>query len=154
MPRQTSLGRLVAVKVMGRRKAADPEFEERFEREARTLARLNHPRIVSVYDYGQVNSLRYIAMELVEGGNLRQLLRRGRFRATEALAIGDQVCDALEYAHRLGIVHRDIKPENILIESSVAAGSARSGAENAAHATRVKIVDFGLARLLQRKRAS
>jgi len=96
------------------------------------MAKLNHPNIVTIYDFGRANGLFYFVMEFVDGMNLRQLLHAGRIAPREALAIVPQICDALQYAHDQGIVHRDIKPENILLN--------RQG--------RVKVADFGLAKLI------
>ncbi len=110
----------------------DPAFAERFAREARALARLTHPRIVGVHDFGRSGGLFYLVMEFVNGANLRGLMQGGRLRPEEALRIVPQICEALQYAHEEGIVHRDIKPENILLD--------RRG--------NVKIADFGLAKLL------
>ena len=131
--RQKSLDRWVAIKVLAPERVGQAAFAERFAREAQTLARLNHPRIVAVYDYGQTGGLFYIVMEFVDGVNLRDLLRDGRLEPRQALAIVPPICDALQYAHDKGIVHRDIKPENLLLD--------REG--------RLKIADFGIARLLQ-----
>ena len=130
--RQTKLDRLVAVKILPPEVARDPSFAERFSREARSLARLNHPHIVTVHDFGDVDGLYYFTMEYVDGRNLRDLLQAGALPAAQVLAIVPQLCDALQYAHDEGLVHRDIKPENILL--------GRKG--------RVKIADFGLARLV------
>ena len=103
-------------------------MRERFAREAKALAKLNHPGIVTLYEFGQADGLFYFLMEFVDGVNLRQLLEAGRVSPREALAIVPQICDALQYAHDQGIVHRDIKPENILLD--------RQG--------RVKVADFGV----------
>jgi tRNA A-37 threonylcarbamoyl transferase component Bud32 len=130
--RQTKLDRLVAVKILPPEWGRDPAFAERFTREARALARLNHPHIVAVHDFGETGGLYYLVMEFVDGPNLRQVLEAGRLAPAQALAVIPQMCDALQYAHEEGIVHRDIKPENILLD--------RRG--------RVKIADFGLAKLL------
>jgi serine/threonine protein kinase len=130
--RQTKLDRLVAVKILPPEVAREEAFAERFTREARSLARLNHPHIVTIYDFGDVDGLYYFTMEYVDGRNLRDLLQAGALPAAQALAIIPQLCDALQYAHDEGLVHRDIKPENILLD--------RKG--------RVKIADFGLARLV------
>lgn len=139
--RQTALDRLVAVKIINPRAAADPNFAERFSREARSLARLNHPHIVTVHDFGELPPtepgeppLFYFVMEYVEGANLRELMKSRRLEPSQALAVVPAICDALQYAHDEGVVHRDIKPENILVD--------RKG--------RVKIADFGLAKLLGR----
>jgi tRNA A-37 threonylcarbamoyl transferase component Bud32 len=130
--RQVKLDRLVALKVLPAEWGRDPEFAERFGREARALARLNHPHIVAVHDFGETDGLYYLVMEYVDGLNLRQLLESEGCRPTQALTIIPQICEALEYAHAEGIVHRDIKPENILLD--------RRG--------RVRIADFGLAKLV------
>ncbi|HZN37142.1 MAG TPA: serine/threonine-protein kinase, partial [Pirellulaceae bacterium] len=130
--RQRNLDRLVALKVVPPEAAKDPAFTERFNREGRALARLNHPNIVTVYDFDQKGDVYFLLMEYVDGVNLRHALRASRLAPQEALAIVPQICDALQYAHDQGVVHRDIKPENVLLD--------RSG--------RVKIADFGLAKLL------
>src|SRR4051794_32092960 len=130
--RQRGLDRLVALKILPPDIGHDPAFAERFTREARSLARLNHPHIVGVYDFGQTDGLYYFVMEFVDGVNLRQAIHSGGLQAKDALAIVPQICDALQFAHDEGIVHRDIKPENILIDKK----------------GRVKIADFGLAKLL------
>jgi serine/threonine protein kinase len=130
--RQIRLDRLVALKILPPELGRDPAFAERFAREARALAKLAHPRIVGVHDFGQSRGLFYILMEFVDGLNLRGLLREGRLKPEEALRIVPQICEALQYAHDEGVVHRDVKPENILLD--------RRGD--------VKIADFGLAKLL------
>jgi tRNA A-37 threonylcarbamoyl transferase component Bud32 len=129
--RQTKLDRQVAVKILPAEWGRDPAFAERFAREARALARLSHPNIVAVHDFGEAGGLFYLVMEFVDGANLRQLLECGRLSPEQALQIVPQICEALQYAHEEGIVHRDIKPENILLD--------RRG--------QVKIADFGLAKL-------
>jgi predicted Ser/Thr protein kinase len=130
--RQKDLDRWVALKILANRAGADPDFAERFTREARALARLSHPNIVAVYDFGQVQDLHYFIMEYVDGTNLREVERLGGLSPGQALAIIPQICEALQFAHEEGVVHRDIKPENILLD--------RKG--------RVKIADFGLAKIL------
>ena len=130
--RQKNLDRLVALKILPPDIGSAPAFAERFAREAKALAKLNHPNIVTLYEFGQAGELFYFLMEYVDGVNLGQLLRSGRVSPREALAIVPQICDALQYAHDAGIVHRDIKPENILLD--------RKG--------RVKVADFGLAKLV------
>jgi tRNA A-37 threonylcarbamoyl transferase component Bud32 len=135
--RQRKLDRLVAVKILPPDWGKEPAFAERFAREAKTLARLAHPHIVAVHDFGESDGLFYLVMEYVDGANLRHILQEGRLEPDEALAIIPQICDALQYAHEEGVVHRDIKPENILLDSK----------------GRVKIADFGLAKLLNRQRA-
>ncbi len=184
--RQPGLDRLVALKILPPQAGSAAGFAERFTREARALARLSHPNIVAVHEFGQVGtsgadvpavavtatvpvagpsgpgvppatgtvartlaggtpaplpsaalpgSLHYFIMEFVDGVNLRQLEQAGRLSPREALQIIPQICDALQYAHDEGIVHRDIKPENVLVD--------RKG--------RVKIADFGLAKILGRE---
>jgi tRNA A-37 threonylcarbamoyl transferase component Bud32 len=133
--RQPGLDRLVALKILPPEAVRDPSFAERFGREARALAKLNHPNIVSVYDSGKTGDLYYFIMEYIDGVNLRQLLRTGHILPREALQIVPQICDALQFAHDEGIVHRDIKPENILLDKR----------------GRVKIADFGIAKLLGSK---
>lgn len=138
--RQIKLDRIAALKVIRPETADDPAFAERFNREAKTLARLSHPSIVGVYDFGDVTyvdqtgsagPLYYFLMEFVDGANLRQLIHAGETKPEQALAIVPQICDALQYAHDAGVVHRDIKPDNILVDTT----------------GRVKIADFGLAKL-------
>ncbi|MBL9184660.1 MAG: protein kinase [Verrucomicrobiaceae bacterium] len=133
--RQKSLNRLVALKLLAPERADDPQFAARFEKEAQALAALNHPHIVSVFDFGQASGFYYLLMEFVDGVNLRQLLQSKRLTPKEALSIVPPVCDALQCAHDHGIVHRDIKPENLLID--------KSGV--------VKIADFGIARIIHRE---
>ncbi len=130
--RQPKLDRYVALKILPPEVGKDPAFAERFTREARALAKLNHPSIVAVYEFGEADGLYYFVMEYVDGANLRQSLAAGGLTPPEALAIVPQICDALQFAHDEGVVHRDIKPENILIDKR----------------GRVKIADFGLAKLL------
>jgi serine/threonine protein kinase len=130
--RQPALDRIVALKILPPQTAGGPSFVERFNREARALAKLNHPNIVAVYEFGQVNGLPFFLMEFVDGLNLRQLERAGKLSAREALQIVPQICDALQFAHDEGVVHRDIKPENILLDKK----------------GRVKIADFGIAKIL------
>ncbi len=132
---QLNLERPVAIKLLAPHLAANPAFAERFAREARALARLSHPNIVAVHDFGQAGSFFYLVMEFVDGANLRHVMREGRIEPKQALEIVPQICDALQYAHDEGIVHRDIKPENILLDKR----------------GRVKIADFGLAKLLSHR---
>ncbi len=114
--RQARLDRDVAVKVLDPELSGNPLFAERFAREAQTLARLAHPHIVAVHDYGRAGELFYLVLEFVDGVNLRQVLRAGTMAPEQALAIVPQICEALAFAHEHGVVHRDIKPENILLE--------------------------------------
>jgi hypothetical protein len=131
--RQRGLDRLVALKILPPQISGDPDFAERFAREARALARLSHPNIVTVFDLGQSGPLYYFLMEFVDGVNLRQLLGSQRMTPREALGLMPQICEGLEYAHGEGVVHRDIKPENILLDQK----------------GRVKIADFGLSKLIE-----
>jgi predicted Ser/Thr protein kinase len=130
--RQPALDRLVALKILNPELGRDPAFAERFAREARTLAKLQHPNIVTVFGYGEAGGFFYLLMEFIEGVNLRQAMRAGRFSPEQALAVVPGICDALQEAHARGVWHRDIKPENILLDT---AGG-------------VKIVDFGIARIV------
>src|SRR5438093_1301029 len=130
--RQSKIERFVALKILPQSLATDPAFAERFRREGRVLARLNHPNVVTLYDFGQANGFYYLLMEFVDGVNLRQAMKAGRFTPAQALAVVPKICEALQFAHNEGILHRDIKPENILLDSK----------------GRVKIADFGIAKLL------
>jgi serine/threonine protein kinase len=130
--RQPTLDRMVALKILPQKMALDPDFQNRFIREAKALGSLNHPNIVAVYDFGAEAGLFFFAMEYVDGTNLRQILRDRKLSPEQALKIVPQLCDALELAHTEGVVHRDIKPENILLDKK----------------GRVKIADFGLAKLV------
>ena len=130
--RQPALDRLVALKILPPQASGDSGFADRFTREARALARLSHPNIVAVHEFGQAGGLHYFIMEYVEGLNLRQLEQAGKLTPREAMKIIPQICAALQFAHDEGIVHRDIKPENVMLDKK----------------GRVKIADFGLAKIL------
>ena len=130
--RQPKLDRPVALKLLAVPAGGGGIFAERFHREARLLARLNHPGIVAVHDYGEAGGFFYLLMEYVDGVNLRQAMRAGRFTPAQALALVPKICEALQYAHDEGILHRDIKPENLLLDTR----------------GRVKIADFGIAKLI------
>jgi serine/threonine protein kinase len=130
--RQKGLDRLVALKVLPRDAGTDPTFAERFGREARALARLQHPNIVTVHDSGEADGMFYFVMEFVDGMDLRRMMGSGKLTPEQALAIVPRICEALQYAHDEGVMHRDIKPENILLDTK----------------GRVKIADFGLAKLI------
>jgi beta-lactam-binding protein with PASTA domain/tRNA A-37 threonylcarbamoyl transferase component Bud32 len=124
------LGRRVAIKILNDRYANDELFIERFRREAKSAAALSHPNIVSIYDRGEAEGTYYIAMEVIEGRSLKELiLTRGPLPIAQAIAFTFEILDALRFAHRHGIIHRDVKPHNILI-----------GGE------RLKVTDFGIAR--------
>jgi tRNA A-37 threonylcarbamoyl transferase component Bud32 len=135
--RQPKLDRFVALKILSQSLASDVTFTERFTREGRLLAKLSHPNIVTVHDFGQANGFFYLLMEFVNGVNLRQAMQAGRFTPAQALALVPDVCEALQYAHTQGILHRDIKPENILLDAN----------------GRIKIADFGIAKLLGEAKA-
>ncbi|MEV4595799.1 Stk1 family PASTA domain-containing Ser/Thr kinase [Amycolatopsis sp. NPDC049253] len=131
------LGREVAIKVLRADLARDPQFQERFRREAQNAAALNHPAIVAVYDTGEANTdfgnLPYIVMEYVEGRTLRDIVKtEGPMSQKRAMEVMADVCAALDFSHRHGIVHRDVKPANVMI--------TKNGA--------VKVMDFGIARAM------
>lgn len=133
------LDRIVALKVMHRHLAEDPDFVARFEREAKSAARLSHPHVVAVYDQGRADGLIYLAMEMVPGRTLRDVMRDySPLTPEQALVILDPVLEGLAAAHAAGFVHRDIKPENVLL--------ADDG--------RVKVADFGLARAVSTSNTS
>lgn len=136
--RHRKLDRLVAIKILRPIESDDPvltaDFTERFEREARVLAKLDHPHIVRIYDFGRTDPPQayfYLILEYVDGASLRDLMSAGRLTPKEVLELIPQVCEALQSAHHLGVIHRDIKPENILVDAEC----------------RVRIADFGLAKL-------
>jgi hypothetical protein len=131
LARQTHLDRQVALKILAPERAGDPSFAERFAREARAMARLQHPHIVTLHDFGQAGGWAYLVMEHVEGATLRQVMATGRLSPAEALALVPPLCEALAHAHAQGVVHRDLKPENILLDGR----------------GRPRIADFGLAKL-------
>jgi serine/threonine protein kinase len=133
--RQPKLDRLIALKILPKSLASTPGFSERFTREGRVLARLSHPNIVAVHDFGESGGFCFLIMEYVDGVNLRQAMRAGRFTPEQALRIIPAICDALQFAHSQGVLHRDIKPENILLDSK----------------GKVKIADFGIAKILDEK---
>jgi serine/threonine protein kinase len=163
--RHKALDRDVALKVLPASLAGDAAFADRFQREARALAKLQHPNIVAVHDFGTTDGLFWLVMEYVDGANIRQAMKAGTIGPKEALAIVPQICDALQYAHEHGVVHRDIKPENILLGWSGAsaqgdvaertnsgdrrANVAREGHVRLDRQCRVKVADFGLAKLME-----
>ncbi len=128
--RQQRLDRFVALKILPPALAAQPGFAERFTREARVLARLAHPHIVAIYDFGESAGFYYLIMEYVNGVNLRAAMRAG-VKPEQALLLVPHICEALQFAHDHGVLHRDIKPENILLDT---------------HGT-PKLADFGIAKL-------
>jgi serine/threonine-protein kinase len=131
--RDRQLERRVAIKILHEHYADDAEYLERFRREARAVARLSHPNIVTVIDRGDDNGRQYIVFEHVEGENLKELvLRSGRLPVRRALELALAVADGLAFAHEHGLVHRDVKPQNVLLSSE----------------GEVKVTDFGIARSL------
>ncbi|HEX6322169.1 MAG TPA: protein kinase [Vicinamibacterales bacterium] len=136
--RDTKLGRTVALKVILAPFAADEERISRFEREARMLAALNHPRIAALFGMEEDGGQHFLVMELVEGETLAERLHRGAMSVEEAIAIGVQIAEALEAAHEKGVVHRDLKPANIKITPE----------------QQVKVLDFGLAKAVENERAA
>jgi eukaryotic-like serine/threonine-protein kinase len=127
----TMLSRPVAVKVLRDTYASDPQFLERFRREARSAAGLNHPHIVNVYDVGQEGQIYYIVMEFIEGASLKELIvKNGTVPVADAIRLTGEICDGIGYAHEKGLIHRDLKPQNILL--------TRDG--------RSKVTDFGIAK--------
>jgi serine/threonine protein kinase len=139
-----TLERDVAIKILHPHFARQPNFRERFLQEARTAAKLDHPSIVKVYDFGQANNLLYIVMEFIPGSNLEKILTNLRkanqgIKLEEVLKMMISVCDALDYAHRQGVLHRDIKPGNIMIKPEPIEGLPY----------RPVLTDLGLAKLLE-----
>jgi Tol biopolymer transport system component len=130
--RDTRLGREVAVKVLSAEFSQDADRRDRFEREARSASALNHPNIVTIYEIGATDATTFIAMELVDGRTLREVLQAGVLPVRKLLDLAFQMADGLAKAHSAGIVHRDLKPENVMV--------SRDGT--------VKILDFGLAKLV------
>ena len=133
--RDTRLERMVAVKVLSENLRSEPDFEERFKREAKAVAALCHPNIVTIHDVAEQAGIWFMVMELVDGQNLRTLIARGRLEFDHVVEIGVQVADALSAVHSIGLLHRDVKPANILV---TAAGVA-------------KLADFGIAKRLIQK---
>src|SRR5688572_18196576 len=129
----TMLGRQVAIKVLPDAFAADADRLARFEREAKTLASLNHPHIAAIYGFEKSDGTHALVMELVEGEDLSQRIARGAIPLDEALPIAKQIAEALEAAHERGIIHRDLKPANIKVRAD---GT-------------VKVLDFGLAKAME-----
>ena len=124
------LQRTVAVKVLRPQYSSDKEFVTRFRREAQAAASLSHPNVVNIYDVGEDAGVHYIVMELIEGDNLKSLIRKeAPLPVNQALRIALQICEALRHAHDHNIIHRDIKPHNILLTAD----------------GRAKVTDFGIA---------
>src|SRR5688572_22795022 len=116
--RDTRLDRTVAVKVLPAHVASDPDVRQRFEREARAVAALNHPHICTLYDIGTQDGTDFLVMEYLEGETLADKLAKGALPLDQALRYGIEIADALDKAHRAGIVHRDLKPGNIMLTKS------------------------------------
>jgi hypothetical protein len=136
-----TLGRTVAIKVLSRDRAHNPEFQARFEREARTVAGLRHPNIVSVFDYGESGGTYYMVMEYIEGHPLSDILHERRLLPLEeAIPLVNDIASALGYAHEQGVVHRDVKPSNIMLRQVSSAGSTTP------HQQAI-LTDFGLIKL-------
>ena len=127
--RDTRLDRTVAIKILPESLAADPQFRDRFDREARAISQLTHSHICTVYDVGEQQGTAFLVMEYLEGETLATRLERGALPLAEALTIAIQIASALDKAHRAGITHRDLKPANIYL--------TKNGA---------KLLDFGLAK--------
>ena len=127
--RDTRLDRTVAIKILPETLAADPQFRERFDREARAISQLTHPHICTLYDVGEQQGTAFLVMEYLEGETLADRLKKGALPLDDALKIAIQIADALSTAHRHGIVHRDLKPGNVML--------TKAGA---------KLLDFGLAK--------
>ena len=130
-----ALGRIVALKMLSTEIGDEDELHQRFRREAEAIGRLSHPHIVSVFDLGEADGRAYMAMELLDGEDLRALIESRAISLPDKVRIMAEICDGVGYAHSRGVVHRDIKPANILV--------TRAG--------RVKLLDFGLARVATRE---
>jgi eukaryotic-like serine/threonine-protein kinase len=129
--RDTRLDRTVAVKILPQQLSSDPIRKQRFEREAKTISHLNHPHICVLHDIGHQDGIDYLVMECVEGETLAKRLQKGPLALAQVLKLGAQIADALDKAHRSGVVHRDLKPGNIMLTPGGA-----------------KLLDFGLAKLV------
>ncbi|MEO6338780.1 MAG: serine/threonine-protein kinase, partial [Caulobacteraceae bacterium] len=128
-----SINRSLAIKVLKAEFRQNAEYSTRFLREAKAAGALSHRNIVTIYDVGEIDGYPYIVMELLDGDPLNEVMQRiGKFPADQVMSIGQQLSDALRYAHALGVVHRDIKPSNIMFDG-------RDGS--------IKLLDFGIARI-------
>jgi len=131
--RDTRLDRTVAIKILPEHISAKPQARERFEREARAVSSLNHPHICTLHDVGHQDGIDFLVMEYLEGETLAHRLKKGPLPPDQVLQYAIQITDALDTAHRHGVIHRDLKPSNIML--------AKTGA---------KLLDFGLAKVLRR----
>src|SRR5260370_42129915 len=127
--RDTRLDRTVAIKILPAQSSSDPVRKQRFEREAKTISNLNHPHICVLHDIGHQDGIDYLVMECVEGETLAKRLEKGPLPLEQVLKLGSQIADALDKAHRSGVVHRDLKPGNVMLTP-----------------TGAKLLDFGLAK--------
>src|SRR6266852_1463864 len=127
--RDTRLDRTVAIKILPPHLSEDPILRQRFEREAKAISSLNHPHICVLHDVGTQDGVQFLVMECVEGETLAKRLEKGPLALEQVLKVGTQIADALDKAHRSGVVHRDLKPGNIMLT-----------------ATGAKLLDFGLAK--------
>src|SRR5919204_1050322 len=127
--RDTRLDRTVAIKILPETLAGDPQFRERFDREARAISQLTHPNICVLHDVGHQDGTDYLVMEYLDGQTLADRIAKGPIPLNEALTIAIQIAGALDHAHRAGITHRDLKPGNVML--------TKTGA---------KLLDFGLAK--------
>ncbi|HSJ88387.1 MAG TPA: serine/threonine-protein kinase, partial [Anaerolineales bacterium] len=139
--RHPNLNRTVAIKVLSAHFKNEPNFNKRFAREAKTMAQLRHPNIITIHDYGEQEGLPFIVMEYLTGETLAQLLEKnGRLSLPEGLPLLEDVASALDYAHAQGVIHRDIKPSNVIVEPITTMTSGRS--------QRAILMDFGIARFV------
>ncbi len=136
--RDTRLGRSVAIKVISEACLFDADHVARFDREAKVLASLNHPRIATLYGVEESDGRHFLIMELVDGETLADRLRRGAMPVADALAVAQQIAEALEAAHECGVIHRDLKPANVKVTPD----------------ERVKVLDFGLAKAIEADQAA
>src|SRR5262249_28697583 len=136
--RDTKLKREVAIKILPEEFSRDADRVSRFQREAEVLASLNHPNIAAIYDLQEAEGSRFLVLELVEGETLADRIQRGPIPVNEALNIAKSICEALEAAHEKGVVHRDLKPANVKITPD----------------GKVKVLDFGLAKAMEREQTS
>ena len=135
--KDTRLDRIVAIKVLPSHLSSNSDFRQRFDREARTVSALNHENICTLHDIGHQDGIHYLVMEFIDGETLGSRLKKGPLSATEVLRYSIQIADALDRAHKKGVVHRDLKPGNIML--------TKSG---------VKLLDFGLAKIISTQAAA